>query len=269
MTDLVKFEELGSIDQPREHHPGDRPGARSSDLLATETVDSTLGEGRPAHLRRAAQRIEAELQTRHGGAGIRILFVGIEGVHPPRDTAAAFEGVVQGRQMKAGAIETAQKDANDELIKVAGSVEKARAISAAISELDTIRSAPRRRVRVGRAGQARRRCRGQGAGPARESGGTGGVRDPHGPGRAPGAPHGGPRPRGELRRPDGGLQGRARGVRGPAVLEALRSALAATRVYIVAGDGNVEVRTNLEDISTGGVLFNLPKPRGNKAVHRK
>jgi regulator of protease activity HflC (stomatin/prohibitin superfamily) len=133
VEDLAKFDLLAA--------PGEREGILRSvarkeafTLLATETIDRVLGDGRDEISSRLRQRIDRRFHDLD--AGVRVLYVGIEGVHPPRDTATAFENIVQATQNRASALISAQEDANKALIDVAGSVDTARRIVAAIDALE-------------------------------------------------------------------------------------------------------------------------------------
>jgi regulator of protease activity HflC (stomatin/prohibitin superfamily) len=109
------------------------------EYLATQTVDEVLGEKRQAISEEVAKRINTRLAAMNGGqgAGVTVRFVGLVGVHPPRQTAAMFESVVQNNQTRAANIQAARAYADSELIKVAGSVEKARALVTLIDEIQT------------------------------------------------------------------------------------------------------------------------------------
>jgi len=149
ITDLAKYERLAATDQ----RDGIRVDQREEILLAiarrevftylaTQPVDRVLGRGRTEISKELRTRIERAvneelpvccgLPDEKGGAGVRVLFVGIEGVHPPKESAEMFESVVQSGQKRQGAIENGIREADATLIKVAGSVEMARKIVAAI-----------------------------------------------------------------------------------------------------------------------------------------
>lgn len=137
ITDLVKFERLGSpaLRDDRLRAIGRR---QAFTTLASYTIDDVVGKAR--------QQIGAELRTKIEAeyakldAGVQLTFVGLEGVHPPRETANGFEQLVQAEQKRLGAIAEARKDANKALIDVAGSVDMGRRIVDAIGEVDALRS---------------------------------------------------------------------------------------------------------------------------------
>lgn len=101
--------------------------------ISTFSVDTLLGPGRlamPADIRGLVQGAFDGLD-----AGVRITFAGVEGVHPEKSVAPAYEEVVAADQKRLAAIETAQADAINTLAAVVGEVDRARAI---VSELDAL-----------------------------------------------------------------------------------------------------------------------------------
>ena len=91
-------------------------------------------------LRAEVERAFAELNDGKG-AGVRILFVGVSGAHPPRDVAPNFERVVQARQNRESKIEQATQERIKTLTQVAGRVDLAERISGILSDLDDARHA--------------------------------------------------------------------------------------------------------------------------------
>lgn len=73
------------------------------------------------------------------GAGIEILFVGVNGVHPPTKVAPSFERVITARQNLESLIEEARRGQIGMLTEIAGSVELAEQINEQLSKLDSIR----------------------------------------------------------------------------------------------------------------------------------
>ena len=69
------------------------------------------------------------------GAGVRLIFVGVVGVHPPKESAKSFELIVQTDQRREATIEAARADEVRTLVQVAGNVSLAREI---IAELDRL-----------------------------------------------------------------------------------------------------------------------------------
>jgi len=98
-------------------------------FMATRSVDDLLGRGRAS----AAAEIQRRMTELFEGYGINVMFAGIKGVHPPRETAEKFEEVVSAGQRREAAIENGKKEAEQMLIEAAGSLEQAREIVAAIN----------------------------------------------------------------------------------------------------------------------------------------
>jgi membrane protease subunit HflK len=142
ITDLDRFESFASADQ-REGILAGIAKREAARVLASEDMDRVLGNGRSEISRKIREGVQREFAALNGGkgVGVNVLFIGIEGVHPPRDndTAKAFEQLVQANQDRASARLAAETEANEKLIEVAGSVEKAQAIVTAINELQTIK----------------------------------------------------------------------------------------------------------------------------------
>lgn len=72
------------------------------------------------------------------GAGVKVVWIGISGAHPPKDAAAAFEKPVEADQKSQALVEAARAEAIKRLTEVAGSVEKAQAIVSKIEERDRL-----------------------------------------------------------------------------------------------------------------------------------
>ena len=106
--------------------------------LSTLTIDDVLGASRTRIAADLRQRLDEAYSQLNGGkgAGIEILFVGAEGVHPPQAVAIHFEGVVQEKQRREAAIEDAQRYKIEVLSRTAGSVGRAERIAAMLDELD-------------------------------------------------------------------------------------------------------------------------------------
>ena len=110
-------------------------------FVSTLSVEEVLSADR----RSLAELIRLELEAGFGtlndgrGAGIELLFVGVAGVHPPREVAPNFERVVQAQQVRESNIESATADQIRTLAEVAGSVDLAEQILAKLDELDRAR----------------------------------------------------------------------------------------------------------------------------------
>ncbi|MBL8762522.1 MAG: hypothetical protein JNL50_14605 [Phycisphaerae bacterium] len=93
------------------------------------SVDGVLGGDPEALSVKLRERVNAaigEIPNGSGkGAGVRVVFVGVNGVHPPREAADKFEFVVQAEQKREARLEDARKDRIEKLTKVVGSVELA------------------------------------------------------------------------------------------------------------------------------------------------
>lgn len=142
VTDILAYEMLG-------------PPELRDDLLkavaqravmqyfSTLSVGDLLAADRTAVRRELARRIEAafagvnpDSTGKPRGAGVGILFVGLDDVHPPKETAALYEGVVQAEQksLKAAAM-IAEAEAIRILVSTVGSVELADEI---VREIDAL-----------------------------------------------------------------------------------------------------------------------------------
>ncbi len=128
------------------------PGQREQMLLQVgrRIVTQYLGELAidevlATHRTSMPMELKARLDAAYGqfndgqGAGIEILFVGVNGVHPPMRVAPSFERVISARQNRESLIEEARKSQIKMLTEVAGSVELAEQISEELVELDAIR----------------------------------------------------------------------------------------------------------------------------------
>lgn len=137
VTDVELFERLAAPGQ------GERIlesiGKRIvTSVLASMREDEVLSGMRtdlPGVLREAIVEEYAKLNN-NAGPGIEILFVGANGVHPPKDVAGNFEKVVSGLQHRESKIETARASKIESLAGVVGRVDLAEQISAKLDQLD-------------------------------------------------------------------------------------------------------------------------------------
>jgi len=123
--------------------------------FASMTVDGALdtrrGEMERILTRRMARamsfRYLTEVEAMEGvapevdgtGSPIDIAFASVVGIHPPDvNVAKAFENLIQAEQKRDERIERARATAESELIKVAGSVDKARLLLDALDRLDAM-----------------------------------------------------------------------------------------------------------------------------------
>ena len=112
-------------------------------VLARYSIDEILGPSRPDIGLGLQRAIQTEFDSLNGGkgAGVQLIFAGIQGVRPPHEVADAFEAVVAADQTKEAAIEGARADAIRQLGSVAGNVDLARQILAELAELERIKRA--------------------------------------------------------------------------------------------------------------------------------
>ncbi|MFA6133240.1 MAG: SPFH domain-containing protein [Phycisphaerae bacterium] len=115
---------------------------------ASATLDSPVGQAnaeRPeAIMTYGRQRATAELKKRIQAAadrldlGIKIVYVGIEAVHPPAAAASAFEDVLKAERQQDQTRYTAEATANATLSNVAGDPVSALRLALAIRKLDQL-----------------------------------------------------------------------------------------------------------------------------------
>ncbi len=113
-----------------------------TDYAAGVDIDRITGPGRQAF----EDGLRAHLQERIDGLGlgISIAFLGLQGCHPPNEdnVAAAFQQVISAEQKKDATIEAARGQAQQIKSQVAGSVERADVLDAAILEMDRLAAEP-------------------------------------------------------------------------------------------------------------------------------
>ncbi|MEX2218226.1 MAG: SPFH domain-containing protein [Phycisphaerales bacterium] len=116
---------------------------RLSSMTAGEvlSVRRTQVQG---ELRRAVEQEFAALNPdpvtrRARGAGVKVLFVGVDGVHPPRETASMFEKVVEARHKYQTKLKRQEGEAVRTLTGAAGSVELAHTITGELDKLEDMR----------------------------------------------------------------------------------------------------------------------------------
>jgi len=84
---------------------------------------SILGAGREIAKQVLTERIQARADKQ--GLGVEIVFVGLQGIHPPVEVAADYQKVIAAVQQKQAAVLYAQRFLNNILGNLAGSVEYA------------------------------------------------------------------------------------------------------------------------------------------------
>ena len=111
-------------------------------FVSTQTVDEVISTRRAeiaVLLRHELEEAYADLNNGEG-AGIKLVFVGIAGVHPPRLAAPDFEEVVKAQQSRARTIEEARANEIRILTEAAGSVELSQQIVDQLSAIDAMRA---------------------------------------------------------------------------------------------------------------------------------
>lgn len=147
IADALLFDQLGP------------PGVRESILrvegmravtvyLSAVSIDQILGADRSDLAEAMRQRVQAAFDGLNPGpdgqprgAGVKVLSITAARMHPPSEVAPKFEEVVIAEQNRQSKIETALGAEVQLLAGVAGSVEAAREIVAAIDILDDMRTA--------------------------------------------------------------------------------------------------------------------------------
>ncbi len=103
---------------------------------ASVDVNGLIG-GQRGDIERALQETIQQKADREN-LGIEIVFLGLQGVHPPESTAEDFQRVVGAEQTMKASIRAADAESNKRLSEAAGDVERARQLSNAIRELNRI-----------------------------------------------------------------------------------------------------------------------------------
>ena len=111
-----------------------------SDYAASVDIDELMGPGRDAFNKRLREIIQTKLDEYE--AGIKIVYAGVRGAHPPAEgkVASAFQAVITARIAKESLINAAEGRALRILTEVAGSEARAVALDEAILEADRLRS---------------------------------------------------------------------------------------------------------------------------------
>ncbi|MFZ4574831.1 MAG: SPFH domain-containing protein [Phycisphaerales bacterium] len=119
-------------------------------LFQTLSLDRVIGGSR----REVSEQLREDVQKafdglnpgpdgKPRGAGVQVVFVGITGVHPPKDSAKSFELTVQTDQRREANIEAARGDEVKVLVEVAGDIGLARTI---VQELDVLQGLNERKA---------------------------------------------------------------------------------------------------------------------------
>jgi len=89
----------------------------------TDIQRSLLGAGRVEAKRLLTQRIQAAADE--AGLGVEVVFLGLQGIHPPPEVAGDYQRVIGAIQKKEALVLNAQAQRNKTLSNLAGSVEEA------------------------------------------------------------------------------------------------------------------------------------------------
>lgn len=161
VEDLIRYQLLAQ-DSPDDRDP-DRVRRELLESIASSvviehiaqyTIEDLLGPAR----RDIADRLRVMLQARFDelespmttnvegtpsrGAGVRVLFVGVSGVHPPTDAAPAFESVIIADAVRETDLQRAFAFRIETLGQVVGDVERAEQIIAELDDLRAMESVP-------------------------------------------------------------------------------------------------------------------------------
>jgi len=108
--------------------------------FASADVDRVLGPQRGAMEDVLREAIQDEIDG--AGLGVDILFLGLQGVHPPVEAAESFQEVIGAEQKKTVTIRSAVADYNKRLASVAGDVRRAEQLAEVIREVNELASDP-------------------------------------------------------------------------------------------------------------------------------
>lgn len=101
-----------------------------------QTVEGLLGKERGRIEKELWKNIEAEAERFN--LGVKIHWLALQGIHPPEETAEAFQDVIGAEQKRVASIRSARADYNKRLSEVAGNVDKAEALHAAIERVNRV-----------------------------------------------------------------------------------------------------------------------------------
>lgn len=104
--------------------------------FASASVLEVLGPQRGVLEQTLRERIQQRADET--GLGVDIVFLGLQGVHPPEQTAEKFQEVIGAEWKAATAERTAQSDYNKKLSDVVGNVEQAVSLSQAIGAMNRL-----------------------------------------------------------------------------------------------------------------------------------
>lgn len=152
VDDVVAYDRLGPPEMRDEliRAAAQRAVMQYLSTLSVMEVLSGRREELSGALRSRVEAAFAELgdkdeSGRPRGAGVKIVFVGVDGMHPPKDTVMSFENVVDARLKYAAKLDVARGERIKTLTGAVGSVELATEIVAELERLDAMRVARRER----------------------------------------------------------------------------------------------------------------------------
>mgnify|MGYP000938777068 CR=1 FL=1 len=156
VSDVHTFDELGA---PRQREDILKAVAvrEATRYFQGTHLDQVLGFGRDQIGRDLTARVQAAFDAlnpgpdgKPRGAGVRVVSVGVAGVHPPKDSAAAFEAPIAADARRIANIQNAQADAVATLTAVVGDSGRAGEIIGELDKRDTLQA----QVGQGKAAQA-------------------------------------------------------------------------------------------------------------------
>ena len=103
---------------------------------ASVDVANLLGTKRGPIEQALWEAVQKEAKARM--VGVNIKFLGLQGVHPPVETAEEFQSVVGAEQKKLAAIHSAESNRDKRLTEMAGDVGRARQLAGGIRALNTL-----------------------------------------------------------------------------------------------------------------------------------
>lgn len=141
VTDVLLYDELGPPEQ-RDDLLRAVAQREATIYLSSVPEDQILAGRRSDIAGELRQRIEAAFAGLNvgpdgtpRGAGVEVLFVGVAGVHPPKEVAPNFEFVIQAEAKQEGLVQSAEAEAIGTLTRVVGDASRAKDI---IRELDAL-----------------------------------------------------------------------------------------------------------------------------------
>jgi regulator of protease activity HflC (stomatin/prohibitin superfamily) len=155
VSDVRLFDELGPREQ-RDQRLRVAAVREVTRYFQSQNLDTVLGAERlkisqdlAVLVQRAFDNMNPGADGKPRGAGVRIVYLGLSGVHPPQKTANAFEAVVQSDQRRSANVQAAEADAIRTLTDVVGDHKVAASIVSMIDARDAARSGANAQTAVG------------------------------------------------------------------------------------------------------------------------